>query len=82
MSYEQETDTPTQCVNVYEGGRLVAQVMCESTQEAAEVTAEWEERTGVSCQIGDLGGGHGPDDVLAPEPEDALDDDEYRSATS
>jgi hypothetical protein len=79
MSHEYDTGTPTQCVNVYEDGRLVAQVMCESAQQAADVAAEWEQRTGLSCEIEDLGVAHGPDDVLAPEPEDALDDDEYRS---
>ena len=36
MSGEYDIGTPTQCVNVYEAGRLVAQVICESAQEAAE----------------------------------------------
>jgi hypothetical protein len=78
MSGEYDIGTPTQCVNVYDAGRLVAQVMCESAEEAAHVAAEWEQRSGVVCEIDDLGIVHGPDDIRAPEPEDLVDDDEYR----
>jgi hypothetical protein len=69
MSGEYDIGTPTQCV---------AQVICESAQEAADVSAEWEQRAGVTCEIDDLGVIHEPDDILASEPEDLLDDDEYR----
>jgi hypothetical protein len=82
MSGEYDIETPTQCVNVYEAGRLVSQVMCESAQEAADVAAEWEQRSGVTCEIDDLGIAHGPDDILASEPEDLVDDDEYRTDPS
>jgi hypothetical protein len=81
MSAEYDIGTPTQRVNVYDAGRLVAQVMCEGAQEAADVAAEWEQRSGVTCEVDDLGVVHGPDDVLASEPEDLFDDDdEYRHA--
>jgi hypothetical protein len=76
MAGEYDTGTPTQCVSVYEAGRLVAQVMCESAQEAADAAAEWEQRSGVTCEIDDLGVVHDPDDILAFEPEDLVDDDD------
>ncbi len=80
MAGEYDVGSPTQRVNVYEAGRLVAQVMCESAQDAADVAAEWEQREGFACEIDDLAVRHGPDDVLAPEPEDILEEDDYRDA--
>jgi len=72
MAGEFDVGTPTLQVNVYEDGQLIAQLACESAAEAAEVAAEWEERDNVRCEIDDLGVHHGPDDVLAPEPEDVM----------
>ena len=72
MTGEFDVGAPTLQVNVYEAGRLVTQVACESPEEAANVVAEWEEREGVECEVEDLSVHHGPDDVLAPEPEDAM----------
>jgi hypothetical protein len=54
--------------------------MCESSQDAADVAAEWEQREGFACEIDDLAVRHGPDDVLAPEPEDILEEDDYRDS--
>jgi hypothetical protein len=72
MAGEFDVGTPTLQVNVYEDGRLIAQVACESATEAADVAAEYEERDGVQCEVEDLAVHHGPDDVLAPEPEDGM----------
>lgn len=72
MAGEFDVGTPTLQVNVYEEGELIAQIACESAAEAADVAAEWEERDGVQCDIEDLAVHHGPDDVLAPEPEDSM----------
>jgi len=71
MVGEFDIGAPTLQVSVYEDGALIAQIACESTDEAAEVAAEWEEREGVHCDIEDLATRHGATDVLAPEPEDA-----------
>jgi len=77
MAGEFDTGTPTLQVNVYQDGALVAQVACESADEAAAVASAWEERDGFRCDVEDLATRHQPTDVLAPEPEDldpALDD--------
>jgi hypothetical protein len=79
MAGEFDVGTPTLQVNVYEAGRSIARISCESAQEAADVVAEWEEREGVECEVEDLAVHHGPDDVLAPEPEDAIAEDDYRA---
>ncbi len=72
MVGEFDVGTPTLQVNVYEDGELIEQVACESAAEAAEVVTDREEREGVRCEIEDLAVHHGPDDVLAPEPEDSM----------
>ena len=82
MTGDFDIGAPTLQVKVYESGRLIAQIACESAEEAAELVSEWEAREGVNCEVEDLAVNHGPDDVLAPEPEDALDDDEYRDTDS
>jgi hypothetical protein len=71
MASDFDVGAPALQVNVFEEGRLVARVPCETAQEAADVVAELEEKDGVRCEIEDLGTRHGPEDVLAPEPEDA-----------
>ena len=71
-----DTGAPALQVNVYEEGRLVTQVACESAEDAAEVVAQYEAREGVECEVEDLSVHHGPEDVLAPEPEDAFVDGE------
>ena len=70
MVGEFDVGTPTLQVNVYEEGVLVAQVGCETSDEAAEIAAQWEERDGFQCVVEDLAVRHGGTDVLAPEPED------------
>ena len=72
MTGEFDTGAPTLQVSVYEHGELVATVPCESTDEAAGIVRAWEERDGIECKIEDLAVQHGPDDVLAPEPEDSM----------
>lgn len=72
MAGEFDTGAPTLQVNVYEDGRLVTQVACESAEEAAEVAAQWEARDGFECEVEDLAVHHSPEDVLAPEPEDVF----------
>jgi len=59
-------------VNVFEDGLLVSRVACESAEEAADLVRMWEENDGVRCEIEDLAVSHRAEDVLAPEPEDAL----------
>ena len=78
MAGEFDVGTPTLQVNVYKDGQLITQVACESAEEAAGVVEQWEAQEGVECVIEDLAVHHGPDDVLAPEPEDAYDEDDYR----
>jgi hypothetical protein len=73
---EFDTGTPTLLVNVYEAGRLLTRVPCESADDAAGVVSEWEALDNIKCEIEDLGTSHQPDDVLAPEPEDAFESDE------
>lgn len=76
MSDEFDAGAPALQVNVYEDGRLVTQVACESAEEAAEVASQWEAREGFECEVEDLAVHHSPDDVLAPEPEDVFVDGE------
>ncbi len=75
-----DIETPALRVNVYEYGRLVARVLCESADDAADAVSQWEDADGVVCEIEDLAVGHGPTDVRAPEPEDVTTEDEYRRA--
>ena len=72
MTGEFDIGTPTLVVNVYEAGRLLTRVPCESADEAVGVVAEWEALDRVQCEVEDLGTRHQPEDVLAPEPEDAF----------
>ena len=75
-----DSEAPTVVVSAYRDGERIDRVFCESAEEAAEAAAHFEETEGVRCVVEDLGVAHGPDDVLAPEPEDAeiLDDDVRR----
>jgi hypothetical protein len=75
-------ETPALRVKVYEHGHLVSQVLCESEDEAADVLAQWDDVDGVECVVEDLAVTHGPLDVLAPEPEDVLAEDEYREGSA
>ena len=77
MREEFDAGAPTLQVKVYESGQLITRVAVESAQEAAEVAAEWEAREGIKTEVEDLAVHHGPDDVLAPEPEDDFSDDDY-----
>ena len=72
MIEDVDIGAPTLLVNVYEAGRLVTRVPCESADEAAGVVAEWEEVDGIKCEVEDVGTRHQPEDVLAPEPEDGF----------
>jgi hypothetical protein len=67
-----DSETPALRVTVYQEGRLVTEVLCESAEEAAEVARQWEEREGIECEVEDLGTDHEPLDVRAPEPEDVM----------
>jgi hypothetical protein len=83
MANEFDSGAPALQVNVYEGGRLITQVACESAEDAAETVAQWESRAGVECEVEDLAVHHGPEAVLAPEPEDAFEEgDDYRESAS
>jgi len=80
MTDDFDVATPTLLVNVYEAGRLITRVRCESADEAAGVVTEWEALDGVKCEVEDVGTQHQPEDVLAPEPEDGLEaagEDDY-----
>ena len=72
MTRDFDTGEPTLQVTVYERGDLVTTVPCESTDEAAGIVRAWQEHDGIECEIEDLAVHHGPDDVLAPEPEDSM----------
>jgi hypothetical protein len=79
VSSDFDSGAPTLLVNVYAEGTLTVQIPCESADAAALIVAEWESRPGIECEIEDLSVRHGGDDVLAPEPEDAIDElDDYR----
>ncbi len=78
MNGEYDTETPALRVDVYEHGQLVAQVPCESADEAADVVAQWEDVEDVECELVDLAVRHSASDVLAPEPEDVVTEDEHR----
>ena len=79
MNTEFDVGSPAMQVTVFENGVVVAQVACESAQDAADAVAEWESRDGFECVVEDLSVTHGPDDVLAPEPEDVMaEEDDYR----
>jgi hypothetical protein len=79
MAGEYDIETPALRVNVYRHGRLVAHVLCESTDEAADVVAQWEDADGIEYEVEDLASRHGASDVRAAEPEDASPDVEYRA---
>ena len=49
---------PTLQVRVYESGRLIMQIPCESADEAAAAVSEWEARDRVECEVEDLAGRH------------------------
>ena len=78
MDGDYGSETPAHIVNVYEHGRLVTRIRCESVEEAADVVVQWDEVRGVECVIEDLATRHGALDVLASEPEDLIVEDEYR----
>lgn len=73
-----DAGSPTLQVSIYKRGELIEQVLCETPEEAAEVAAEWGEQE-YTCEVEDLAEAHSPDDVLAPEPEDFLAEDEHRA---
>jgi hypothetical protein len=76
---EYDIGSPTIGVKVYgPHGELVTFVRCESTDEAADVAADWEEQDGFICEVADLAERHAADDILASDPEDTLPDLEYR----
>lgn len=78
---EYDIETPALRVNVYKHGRRVAQVLCESAEDAADAVAQWDDVDGIECEVEDLATGHGVADVRAPEPDDlTLEtiDDAYR----
>ncbi len=74
-----DSGAPTVLVRVYADRELVARVLCETSEEAVDVAATWEDRPGYMCIIEDLGEVHEPDAVLAPEPEDLDPENEYRT---
>jgi len=78
MNGEYDIESPALRVDVYEHGRLAAQIPCESAEEATDVVAQWDDVEGVECELVDLAVRHDSFDVLAPEPEDVVADDEYR----
>jgi hypothetical protein len=78
MNGDYDIETPALRVDVYEQGRLAAQIACESADEATDVVAQWDDVEGVECVLVDLAVHHDSFDVLAPEPEDLVADDEYR----
>jgi hypothetical protein len=69
----------TLLVNLYESGKLIMRILCESADEAAGVVTKWEAVDGIQCEIEDLSTSHLPEDVLTPEPEDAFEDDDRES---
>jgi hypothetical protein len=78
MGTNDDIETPAIRVKVWEHGHRVTDVLCESEDEAADVLRKWDDVEGVECSVEDLGATHGPLDVLVPEPDDVLPEDEYR----
>jgi hypothetical protein len=78
MTGEYDIETPALRVNIYQHRRLIAQVLCESADEAADVIAQYDDAEGIEYEVDDLAAAHGTSDVRAAEPEDALPEDEYR----
>ena len=70
MTDDVDIGSPTLLVNVYEAGRFVTRVPCESADEAAGIVTEWEAVDNIKCEVEDVGTKHQPEDVLASEPED------------
>lgn len=79
MEGDFDIETPALRVNVFEYGRLITRVLCESADDAADVVAQWEDTEGVVCEIEDLAARHRAADVLGAEPEDAIVENEYRA---
>lgn len=79
MTGEYDIETPTLRVNVYRHGRLVGRALCESVDDAADYVAQWEDDDGIEYEVEDLAAAHGASDVLAPEPDDIVTEDEYRT---
>ena len=80
MTDDFDIGAPTLLVNVYEAGRLITRVPCESADEAAGIVTEWEALHDIKCEVEDVGTRHEPEDVLASEPEDGLEtggEDDY-----
>ena len=78
MTGEYDIETPALWLNVYEHGRRVARIPCESQEDAARVIEQWEDAEGIEWELEDFAARHDALDVLAPEPEDAIPEEEYR----
>jgi hypothetical protein len=79
MPGEYDTETPSLRVNVYQDGRLVAQLLCESADEAADAIAQWDDLEGIEYDMEDLAATHDASDVRASETEDLIPESEYRA---
>lgn len=79
---EYDAGSPTLQVSVYEDRVLVTRILCETADEAAAIATVWEEHPGYTCAVEDLAETHDANDVLAPEPEDLVPDEEYRSGST
>jgi hypothetical protein len=69
---------PTVQVLVYRDGALIHRELCESAEAASDTVDEWEEEEGVECVVEDLGVTHVAGQILEPEPDITLADEDYR----
>lgn len=67
--------SPTVEVRVFRDGAMVATELCDSEEEAAAVVERWSEVAGVTTEVDDLAVRHRPEDVLAPQPAEPVDED-------
>lgn len=59
-------------VLVFREGREIERVVCETEEQAALVVEHWSEVDGATCEVGDLGVSHLPEEILATDIEDIL----------
>jgi hypothetical protein len=73
-------EAPTVEVLVYQHGALVHRELCESKAAAADLIEEWGELDGVECLVDDLAVKHRPGEILEPDDEEMLAEQEYPHA--
>jgi hypothetical protein len=76
MTGEYDVETPPLRLNIYENGRLVAQILCDSDVDAAEAAAQWDDVEHVTWELEDLGLHDQTDGALASEVDEMIADND------